>query len=163
MSVITFRASIPTATLASAPVQIELNSMARAIQEIAIWSPTSIIDKSGFRLKDRGSSKVFIPAQGSNDNSVMAAAGESGWAPLLTIPLVLDMNEQIIEGPPYKLQLEFFNTDATVIKVAGFIIVREPFTRLDDLGGLYEFAADVVPNQAVNQNTNQGTKMEVGK
>lgn len=133
MSVFSFRVSIPAATPANAPVEVKLTPQARAIQELVIWSTSTnmTIDKAGFRLLDYGSSKVFVPDSGSNDNNVIAASGESGWAPIPPDTLRLAMHDQLVEGPPYKLTFQFYNKDAALILVAGFVVMHEPAVKLD--------------------------------
>lgn len=131
--IIAFRASIPATTPATLPLEIELNPQARSIQEIVIWSPSAnmAIDKSGYRLLDYNASKVFVPGQGSNDNNVITASGQSGWAAIPPFPVSLDMNEQLIEGPPYRLKLQFYNTDAALVTVAGYFVVSEPSVKIE--------------------------------
>lgn len=161
MPILSFRASVPLNTPASVPVSIPLNSGARAIQEVVIWSPSTnmAIDKSGYRLLDYGSSKVFIPDVGSNDNGVMAASGESGWAPIPPTTLRLDMHDQLIEGPPYRLTLQLFNKDAAAILVAGFIVVHEPAVRIEP-AMLYEILTARNP-RAVEAAGEQKTQLQV--
>lgn len=131
--IIAFRASVPATTPATNPLEIELNPQARAIQEIVVWSSSAnmAINKSGYRLLDYNASKVFVPGQGSNDNNIMTASGESGWAAIPSFPVSLDMNEQLIEGPPYRLKLQFYNTDAALITVAGYFVVSEPSVKIE--------------------------------
>lgn len=163
MPVLTFRVSVATPTPAVTPVTIDLISQARAIEELILWSPTANLDisKSGYRLLDRGSSKTFIPDVGSQDNGVMANPGEAGWAPIPASPLRLKMFSQVIEGPPYRLTLAFFNTTGAVYLVAGFLIVREPFAAIDD-SMIYEFLLRGNPPREFAADTTQGLPAERG-
>ena len=146
MPILSFRVSVPAGTQAQSPCKIRLTSQARAIQQVVIWSPSAgaTFDKAGFRLSDYASSKQFIPDSGSDDNSIISASGESGWAPLPSVPLPLDMHDQLIEGVPYHLNLSFYNKDAGAILVAGFIIVHEPYARIEPMM-LYEILTQANP------------------
>lgn len=145
--ILAFRTNVPSATPAKTPVTINLISQARAIQELVVFSNTSTlnISKQGFRLLDRSAGgRLLIPDAGSWGQENFAAADETNWAAIPPSPLRLDMNEQIIEGPPWQLTLQFYNIDAAALLVAGYAIVREPFAELP-FGEMYEFLTRLGP------------------
>lgn len=140
--ILTFRANVVNATPAKAPVTLTLTSQARALQEIVVWSNTGTLDisKTGYRVLDRGSGRLLIPDAGSWGQENFAGPDEMNWAPIPSSPLRLDMNAQLIEGPPWLLTFQFYNVAAAPILVAGFAVVRDPFASLPS-DELYEFAS----------------------
>lgn len=162
MPIVTFRASIPTPTPAITPFTLDLISQARVINELILWQSTGTFDvtKAGFRLLDRGSSKVFIPDVGSQDISAMANPGESGWAPIPGPPAIrITLGQQIIEGPPYRVTLAFFNNTGATMSVGGFLIVREPTIEID-WSSIYELLTRGNPPREFAEGTQQGLKPE---
>lgn len=143
--ILTFRANVPNATPAKSPVTITLTPMARAVQELVVWSNTSTLNmsKAGFRLQDK-TGRLLIPDAGSWGQENFAAADETNWAAIPSSPLRLDLNEQALEGPPWSVTLSFYNVDATAILVAGFMIVREPFVGIP-ADQMYEFLSRLGP------------------
>lgn len=139
MPVLSYRFNVPASTPAKTPVTFDLLSGARFITELVGPFSLSTVahSTSGFRLMDRGSSRTFIPEVGSYDNGMLVNPNEAGWAPILTQPIALKMQDQILAGPPYKLTFQFFNTAGTAIVVAGFVIVEDHFVK-EDKSMIYE-------------------------
>lgn len=165
MPILTFRVSIPAATHAVAPLSIDLISQARAIDEVIVFAmniATLDISKCGYRLYDRGSSKQIIPDVGSQDNGIMANPGEAWWAPIPLSALRLKLYDRVIEGPPYKLTVAFFNETAAALQVAGFLVVKEPFINID-AAMMYELLTKGAPPRDFQADTAQGLPMERAK
>lgn len=142
MPVLTFRVNVPNATPALSPITLTLKPLARFVKKmIGPWSNTTTLDmsKTGFRFLDRGNSQFLIPDVGSNDNAIQANAGEAGWAPIMSAPTEIDFLDQELQGPPYELNFQFYNTAAAAIIVAGIVVVDEPFAFIDQ-SMLYEIA-----------------------
>lgn len=162
MGVITFRENVPASTPAKAPITIQLNPMSRAIQEFVVWagSSTGDLSKYGYRLFG-GRHNILIPDSGSWGIESFAAPEEFGWAPLPPTPKAINMNDQLIEGPPYLLTLQFYNIDAAALTVAGWLIVRDPFAFMP-ANQEEEFMTKLGPKAEFVQETTQGLPMERG-
>lgn len=143
MPVITFRVSVPTSTPANAPLLHNLLSAASAIQSLDIWiedqAPGGGVFtlQTGWRLCNR-SGTILIPAMGSHDNFTFGN-NEDMWGPTPVIPQRIDLDDQVLEGPPYQIQLQFYNVHASALAYCGFIRVRDPMVTLARNAALYEF------------------------
>lgn len=141
MPIQSFRVKVPTATAALSPVVIQLKPMARFIREmIGPYCLTANLDisKTGWRLLDRANSQRLIPDTGSEDNAIQVNPGEAGWAPLMPSAQKLSLDDQQLQGPPYEINFQFYNTTGADIFVGGFVRVVEPFAAVDE-AMLYEF------------------------
>lgn len=145
MPVLTFRVSVPLSTSARTPLNHDIISGASAIQSVMIWSPSSnmAIDKSGYRLCNHNGTQI-VPDVGSHDNFSFGNA-EDGWAAFPPTPRQLALNNQVVEGPPYLLRFQFYNTDAAAILVAGYVVVVEPMAKLAESAMIYEFLTAAKP------------------
>lgn len=159
--ILTFRTNVALTTPAKTPVVITLNPMARAIQELVIWSPTSTLDptKVGFRLLDRGAGRLLVPDSGSWGQENFAGPDEFNWAPIPPTAKAINMDMQVIEGPPFLLTLQFYNTAAALITVLGWLVMREPFAELP-ASEEYSFITKLGPAEVVSKTTTQGLPFE---
>lgn len=159
MPILTFRISVPATTPAKNPVLHSLVSGASAIESVMIWSTSNnaTIDKCGYRLFNHLGT-CLIPDAGSHDNFSFGN-GEDGWSPIPNVAEKIHMNNRVIEGPPYVLQMQLYNNDAAAILVAGVIVVVEPMAKLAEQAMLYEFlvgskgAQDTSPKTRTNLET----------
>lgn len=159
--ILTFRTNVALTTPAKTPVAIALNPMARAIRELVVWCPTSTLDptKTGFRLLDRGAGRLLIPDAGSWGQENFAGPDEFNWAPIPTTAKAINMDMQLIEGPPFLLTMQFYNTAAALITVLGWMVVSEPFAELP-ASEEYSFLSKQGPVEVVAKPTTQGLPFE---
>lgn len=162
MGVITFRENIPINTPASAPVELRLVPMSRAIVSVTIWSSVGAVDNSkhGFRLLN-GRRGLLIPDSGSWGVESFANPNEFAWAPIPNTPKEIAMFDQLIEGPPYALTLQAYNIDTGILQISGWILVRDPFAEIP-AAQEYEILTNLGPKTKFVEETTQGLPMERG-
>ena len=147
MAVLTFRVNIPINTPARNPVNHNLISGASALHSMMIWSmdANANMDICGFRLVNRLGTFI-IPDVGSHDNFTFGS-GEDGWAAIPSQPQPIPLFDQVIEGPPYTLQLQFYNVSGgSALMVGGYLMVREPMAQLAQQAMIYEFLTSRAPD-----------------
>ena len=136
-TILTFRADIPTATAAAAPVKINLNPPARAIHEIELYfltasGATHDVGKAGWRARNNG--RLILPENGSDDDGFILGANEAGWAGMpYNDRVALNFHGYELSGPPYDLTFEFYNVEGHAMQAIGFVTVRDPEYHIHDL------------------------------
>lgn len=131
VNIISFRANIPIATQAGTPVSVALEPMSYCLHRVIIFSSGTVdFSKAGFRL--RNNTQLLVPDVGSQENITLLAA-ESNWSPLVNSPIDLDFKGRYLDGPPYSLIVDAYNTTGAAIQIGGFIHTSMPEYTIHDL------------------------------
>jgi hypothetical protein len=131
-NITSFRASVPTATTAAAPVSIVLASVSQAIQRFTIFANAAPdLSKCGYRLKH--GSGILIPEAGGAESGITLLAAEAGWAPFSNIDLDFPMGGRSISGPPFEVTIDLFKTTGAALLVGGYLITCQPKLEIEDL------------------------------
>ena len=139
VSYVTFRIGVPANTLATAPVSVMLRPMSKSLFKFQMWPGEAVPDiaLSGWRMREVGG-LLIMPDEGSNENlgagfPTATHQGEADWSPSPLSRITIDMLDQEIPGPPFVVQLDFYNNTATALKFGGVLITREPVHNIHDL------------------------------
>lgn len=129
---ISFRANVPNGTAATVPVNLDLDPISNVLHKLTIFATsTPDLSKSGFRVRNHGT--IILPGSGSNETGFTFGASEAGWSPLASSPMDVFLSGYALDGPPFRLSLEFYNTAGAALLVGGFVHLREPEFDLVDL------------------------------
>ena len=110
--VIPVKVSVPANTLASAPVKASIVSPFETLKGFSVWQNCAVVDadKSGFLVRTMGIN--LYPDYGSG-----LTPAEDDFSPVPIQPLTVDLDCETLNGPPYSVDILFYNLSAGAVVV----------------------------------------------
>lgn len=167
VSVTSFRVLVPATTPAISPVSVTVNPISSGLIHLSMFviaeaAALESFGTFGWRAKNNG--VPLIPDNGSKDAGFTVNAQSEAWGglPKSGSNIELDLFGMELNGPPYNLTFEFYNSSATFREVAGLVVSAEPAFDIHDLvkelARQRERAEVEVKNARLNLNTSEYIK-----